>query len=311
MLNVPIESVSLSEKKRRVANSFLGAKPRATEFSLKCFYHGVAVQFYFESSALLLKLKNFLPTTWLAENFRDEIVTRIFWLDPKTFFSNAEWESEARPDCDITQLPAAEVAFQRDFIGIDNRENSVVIIAHQALDDGFFNALRWLIPRKMIEFERVLLHSSCVVGKNDLAYFFLGASGAGKTTVTELSKSRTVLGDDMNVLDFSGGKLSAEAGALGQRYFSSALFAKQFPVGGFFWLKQSERNFLKRLDRAKSSMCLLSSCANLFWSDSSADLAPAVMQAVDKISASHPVYELEFNLTGGFWDHVENAIELN
>ena len=211
----------------------------------------------------------------------------------------------------MIQFPLAEVAIQRDFIGINDRKNSVVIMAHQTLDDGFFNALRWLLPRKMIEFKRVLLHSSCVVGKNGLAYFFLGASGAGKTTVTELSKTRTVWGDDMNVLDFAAGKLSAEAGALGQRYFSSSLFAQPFQVGGFFWLKKSERNFLRRLDRAKSSMCLLSSCANLFWSESLADLAPEVLQAVKEISESHPVYELEFNLTGDFWDHVESTRDRN
>ena len=37
-------------------------------------------------------------------------------------------------------------------------------------------------------------------------YFFLGHSGAGKTTVTSLSGNRLILGDDMNLISLDNNK---------------------------------------------------------------------------------------------------------
>ncbi len=306
MIQNAVDFLPAREQKQLALAKLLELRPKPTEFRLHCIYHGVALKLYFESESVLLKMKSFLPVSWQnpEKNFEATAI-EVFWLDPKKFFSTNSWQEDNNPDCEITFSSQGELAIQRDFIGFFDRRGLALIVAHQEMDDGIFNALRWLLPRRMIQFKNVLLHSSCVVGHDGLAYFFLGPSGAGKTTVTELAEGRLVLGDDMNVLNWNSENMQAEAGALGQRYSNAPMFSKQFPVGGFFWLQQSSRHFLSRENKSKSSMRILSSCANLFWKESASDLAQQVLAMVHKISLVHPVHELEFKLDGGFWKYVD------
>ena len=53
-----------------------------------------------------------------------------------------------------------EVAIQRDFIGVDQVSDNVVIILDEEQNDGFYNAMRWLLPRKMLSLGKLILHSS-------------------------------------------------------------------------------------------------------------------------------------------------------
>lgn len=307
MIQIATDLLPSREQKRLALAGLLEDRPRPTEFVLRCTYHGVGVKFYFESESLMLKMKSFLPASWQYPDLAfEKAAMEVFWLHPKNFFSSNSWQEDENPDCEITFSHQGELAIQRDFIGLLDVRGYAVIVAQQEMGDGIFNALRWLLPRRMIQFKNILLHSSCVVGHNGLAYFFLGPSGAGKTTVTEMAEGRLVLGDDMNVLNWGPDGMQAEAGALGQRYSNAPMFSKQFPVGGFFWLRQSSNNFLNRNKTSKSSMRLLRSCANLFWKENSPDLAQEVLSMIHKISLVHPVHELEFNLDGGFWKYVDS-----
>lgn len=306
MIPSAMDLLPARDQKRLALAKLLEARPAPTEFLLRCTYHGVALKIYFESESLLLKMKSFLPLSWQSpEASFEKTAIEVFWLNPKKFFLSNSWQEDSNPDCEVTFSARGEVAIQRDFIGLFDVKGFSIIVAQQEMDDGIFNALRWLLPRRMVQFKSVLLHSSCVVGHNGLAYFFLGPSGAGKTTVTEMAEGRLILGDDMNVLNWSRDKMQAEAGALGQRYSNAPMFSKQFPVGGFFWLQQSSRHFLDRENISKSPMRLLSSCANLFWNENAPDLAGEVLKMVHSINLVHPVYELEFNLDGGFWKYVD------
>ena len=295
--------------------------PLSNTHRFLCHYQGVKVQFHCQSERFRNQIQNFLPLLWQsppAEDFSS--VLEIYWLGPQIFFTDSSWQDDPESNCEISSLESGETAVQRDFIGWlspqshssghsgSQSRNQARIVAHEKLDDGFFNALRWLLPRRMLASQSMLLHSSCVLGKNNLAYFFLGPSGAGKTTVTQLSEGRQVLGDDMNVLHFAGDKLFAEAGALGQRFSNPRFFSQKFPVGGMFWLKQSSRhslNFPSNSSPTQGSLRLLSSCANLFWQDSSPEQARLVLAAVKKILEIQALYELEFKLDGGFWDEIE------
>ena len=307
MIQTLENSSSARVQKRQALAALVGVKPNPTPYVLNCTYHGVAIKFYFESESLLTEMKSFLPLNWQnSESFSEKTAMEVFWLKPERFFTSSSWQDDINSDCEIITSAQAESAIQRDFIGMLDVRGFAVVVANQQIDDGFFNAIRWLLPRRMLQFKSVLLHSSCIVGHNSLAYFFLGPSGAGKTTVTQMAGDRMVLGDDMNVLNWGLDGLHAEAGALGQRYSNSSLFSRQFPVGGFFWLRQSPRNFLNPQNNSKSSIRLLSSCANLFWNQSSAELHQTVLSMIEKVVSIQSIPELEFNFDGGFWKYVDS-----
>lgn len=300
-----VSELRLAEKEKALAQ-LLANRPVATPYQLACYYHHVPVHFYFETESLLKELKGFLPASWLrSEKIKNAL--EVYWLNPRSYFESDSWQEDVNSDCRIRQTEKAEVAIQRDFVGLRDRSGFAALIANQKIDDGFFNALRWLLPREMVSANSLLLHSSCVVGRNGKAYFFLGPSGAGKTTVTQMSQSRIILGDDMNVLSLNAGRLTAEAGAVGQRFSSPEMFSKQFPVGGFFWLKQSQRNYLHEKPVSSGALKLLSSCANLFWADSEERLSHLVLPKVAEALKLQPMYELEFNLDGGFWKYVDES----
>ncbi len=295
------------EQKYKVASSLIGSRPDTSEFTVEANYHGVPTRFFCANSLMQEVLQKFLPMQWLMPQTAGPLkVLDIFWLDPKNFFEDSSWQEDSDPECAIFPNKQGETAVQRDFVGSLDHRSFAVIIANPSIDDGFFNALRWLLPRQMVQKNSLLLHSSCVVGKNGLAYFFLGPSGAGKTTLSEMSQGRKVLGDDMNVIHVNETGLTAEAGVLGQRHSNPALFSHKFPVGGIFWLKQGSENKVHLGSQRKTAMRLLSSAANLFWPQTEPALGTRVLSMIQKIERSQVVKELEFNLDGGFWKHVEN-----
>lgn len=285
------------ELSRTLASNF--APHMTSQAKVSCVYHGVPVHFHLPNLDLAQKLNAFIPAKWRRVNLKNAI--DIYWMDSDEF-GTEPWGEDADSDCAISHWNGREIAVQRDFIGVKMSDHDVMIVTKPVIDDGFFNAMRWLLPRSMISNQSVLLHSSCVVNERGFAYFFLGPSGAGKTTIASLARSpHLVLGDDMNVLKFTDNNFVAEAGALGQRISEPRLFGQEFPVKAFFWLKQSRDCRLQQVENSKSARYLLSSCANLFWQEDGSRISEPVLSMISKINTEIPLYELDFDLSGQVW----------
>ncbi|MEQ1878572.1 MAG: phosphoenolpyruvate carboxykinase (ATP), partial [Bdellovibrionia bacterium] len=195
--------------------AFAGPPQTAVRDTVECVYHGVPLRFHLPNASLAANLRDFVPSAWRSSVASDML--DVFWLDPKDY-TNSAWDEDAESDCDIERFNGRETAVQRDFVGIRLSDRDAIIVTKPAIDDGFFNSMRWLLPRAMVSRNSLLLHSSCVVNERGEAYFFLGPSGAGKTTIASLARPPyLVLGDDMNVVKSGFSGAVAEPGALGQR----------------------------------------------------------------------------------------------
>ncbi len=294
------ENTELINSKKNLLNLLekTNIKQKSTFISAYLF-HGIKVNFHSTDPAFTSKVLNFLPEEWtVSASFKSKNNLDIY-LENNW---NRDWDYEVNPNCLIQETGQFESAIQRDFLGLDYRDHAILSLTDLHAD-GIFNALRWLLPRRMLVMDTFLLHSSCVVD-NGLAYFFLGASGAGKSTVASLSGQRIVLGDDMNVMRFDGEKVYAKSGGLGGLSFSNTDYVNEFEVAGFFWLKQSTQSSRTKVSASSGATKILASLANIFWELMPYKRREELLELSLQIASKSNFYQLEFKKDGEFWNYV-------
>jgi len=106
----------------------------------------------------------------------------------------------------------------------------------------------------------VEVHGCGVVGKDGKGRLFVGHSGAGKSTTSELWKAvgALVLSDDRIILRMDGGKLRMH----GTPWHGDAGFAAQASaqVDAIFFLEHGSQNRLTRLEPVEAAMELFARC---------------------------------------------------
>ena len=296
------DNQELLDKKKDSLRDLLSDKNEIQNKSSKIAsynYHGFILDFYSSDSDFANSVLNFLPKEWKSVESDDPEGRLSVFLVNRW---GEEWDLEVNPDCFIEKNNEIETSIQRDFIGIDLGQK-VILNLDEKLGDGIFNALRWILPRRMLEKGYFLLHSSCVVDDGK-AYFFLGHSGAGKSTIASLAGDRVVLGDDMNVMRISKDMVFAKAGGLGGMSFSSTDYLNEYPVAGFYWLQQDKVNQRLDLNKASGANKLLASFANLFWENMDKAQRSKLLEKASDVVGLCPFYELHFLKEEECWNHV-------
>lgn len=271
------------------------------KFTFPCTYHGVPLLLKSQTPGLSEDLAKLLPESW--KNSTQQNPVTVYLIDPLELgYTYEEWCAESSQDCLSFEMNT--VAIQRDFAA-RTLGKDVVLICEGKVSDGFYNFLRWFISEKLLEQNKYVLHSSCVLDRHHQAHLFLGHSGAGKTTITELSLPRLVLGDDMNIVSSEDGRLMVEAGAIGGRFHSMIGYDKKVPVKACYWLKQSEKNAMTRLEETKAAQKFLASFANLNWPTLPVDKNFQLIQFASMSAASVPFYHLEFQKSASVWEMLD------
>lgn len=267
-------------------------------------YHGIDLILKTNSQFLINCIYDFFPSTWLSHENKNPQYT-IHHFDPIEFSIEQEYfENETSQDCQVDYIEGKEIAVQRDFVAIKNNKE-VKAIFNSYIDDGFFNFFRWLICRDLIFKDKAILHSSCIIGKNQKAYVFLGPSGAGKTTTCINAENRKILGDDMNMIVFKDDKIFMQAGSIGGRFESQIPFDQLVEVQGFYWLNQSKELRVEQLTSSKSLQSLIASLANVFWSDQNVSFNQKSLEFCNKIVKRSTFYKLSLQKNPLFWDLIE------
>jgi hypothetical protein len=296
----PFENIELiNSKKKHLISLSTDNQWNESQFVSAFYFHGIKVCFYSSEKEFSSKILGYLPEKWIISNSSKSNENLNIYLMNNW---NKDWDYEVNPDCLIDRTEDYETAIQRDFLGIDYGDHAILSLTDLHAD-GIFNSLRWLLPRRMLIDDTFLLHSSCVVD-NGKAYFFLGQSGAGKSTVASLSEDRIVLGDDMNVMRFDGNKAYAKSGGLGGLSFSNTDFENEFEVAGFFWLEQSNQSKRTVISPSNGATKLLASLANVFWESMSENKRQDLLELALGVSSKVNFYQLEFIKNKEFWKHV-------
>lgn len=268
-------------------------------FSIEVNYHGIPLQFHCPTQRLADSIRETLPQSWLTQTLNPY---DIYLYTPQELGISPEaWCDESSQDCFLEEGTA--LAIQRDFIAKELESSEVLLISDDELGDGLYNFLRWFLPKKLLATDQFVIHSSCIVGRDGKARFFLGHSGAGKSTVAGLAEERKILGDDMNLFNFKDNQ--AMAGAIGGIFFSGVDYCDTFDVEGFYWLEQSDNNTLSKMSSSSAHTKLMASITNLFWDNLEEEVIQEIMDKTYSMAQNYPMYKLSFTKTTDFWDLID------
>ena len=267
------------------------------DYKLQILIHGVGFELHVTSKELYQKLTDYFPKRW---QIASKNPIHVYWRKPEEhLLAGKQWEDMVDPNCFFQD----HFICQRDFMAYKIDPFQFQLMAKELVDDGLFNFLRYLLPIHLLNQNRILFHSSCVVDDNQQAYLFFGPSGAGKTTIASLCQGGVILGDDMNILSLQDGKVYVEGAALGQRFFHKGSFGTSFPVNKMFWLTQSHEFDSSKISEGKLGF-ILSSFANLFWNQLNQENYNKVFQFAHKLSQISNLQELKFKKSNEVWDYV-------
>lgn len=265
--------------------------------------HDVDLCFHVTSEEVIKELYDHYPLSWFKTE-ASSMSMDIFWSNSRDLgWTDEAWENEPSPDCIILNEDDQTIALQRDFAA-HRKGRQCFMVCPYALDDGFYNFLRWLLPHLFLEKGLMLLHSSCVLNDQEEAFFNLGESGAGKSTIASFRPRKKILGDDMNVIKVKDGKCWAQAGALGQAILNPSEYSNWYPVKSLFWLKKSEKLAITKMDKAAQLRCLSTSVANVFWNQLPSDQTQKIFGFTWELLKHTSVYELSFPKKEHLWNEI-------
>lgn len=263
------------------------------------YFHGIPLSIFSKNSTFLNELKEYFPVSWQKKS---ENSIKIYQQDIQ--IENKNWDNEASQDCFISDN--GEIAIQRDFVARKNNDEYQVLLTPTLNDDGFFNFMRWLLPLYLIKNNQFLFHCSSVVNKNGKANLYLGHSGAGKTTICELSSPRKIINDDMNIIEFKDNGILIKTGGIGGAFNTKSEHLEEiFDLQDIYWLNQSDRNERNILTSSKAYSKLMASFANLNWTSLSEDIIEKLSQASLYLASNLKCYELSFKKESSCWDIID------
>jgi hypothetical protein len=182
------------------------------------------------------------------------------------------------------------------FIKVDKNYREAVISVHNEF--ALKHALTNLYSAFIVHHQwGLLIHSSCVE-QNGKAYLFAGQSGAGKSTVAQVSTPRPLLSDEASIL-----KINENEVKVFDSPFRSELISSYDPgtceLAGIYLLNQS---LDVRTSLIKKSDAMLDIINKIFhWhrdSNETAKLLNMCKHLVDQV----PVYNLYFQKNNTFWE---------
>lgn len=145
----------------------------------------------------------------------------------------------------------------------------------------------------------LLIHSSCLREGNQ-AYIFTGQSGAGKSTIVELSYPRPVLSDEATVV-----KITDKSTVVYDSPFRSDTISsfsqKPIELGGIQILEQAKTNHRTQLQKAESLMTLFNKV--FYWANDPLE-TQKLFVLLRQLVTHVPVYKLQFQKNAEFWKEI-------
>lgn len=155
---------------------------------------------------------------------------------------------------------------------------------------GLNNAIMVIFAFSCASKDILLMHSSVVVNKKK-GYMFLGQSGTGKSTHSDLwckyIDGSEILNDDNPVIRIK----DEEAWVYGSPWSGKRDYYKQlgFPIGGIVQLEQAPENKICHLSKVEAFARIMSSCSTMIWD---IDIFNMICDTANKLVAKVPMYFL-------------------
>ncbi len=148
---------------------------------------------------------------------------------------------------------------------------------------------------KLIKYQGILLHSSCVV-VDGLAYAFSADSGVGKSTHTQLwlkhfGERAHILNDDKPAIRIIDGRVYACGTPWSGKYDYST--PEIVPLVGICFIERSEENRIKKADTSRAIYNIFSQTVRKLGAESMESL----LDVLDEIFKKVPIWELGCNIS--------------
>lgn len=161
--------------------------------------------------------------------------------------------------------------------------------------------------KELIQFDGILLHSSCIV-VDGMAYAFSADSGTGKSTHTQLWLERFgdrahMLNDDKPAIRLIDGKPYACGTPWSGKYDYST--PEIVPLAGICFLERSEDNWIRKADTGKAVFNIFSQTVRNLNSDGMEKLFDVLEEIFEKV----PLYEFGCNISQESVDVSYNAMK--
>lgn len=273
-------------------------------------FHSIPIRFVSNDFTLIEKLGDYLPDSWKSRSFeKNEKNYVIFHASPPD--SSLEFfENESSSDVFYERNDSQnEFAIQRDFVCKYDKNGRIYnCLFESEINDGLHNFFRWMLSPLLLSEQKAMLHCSALINNKDEAFLFLGPSGAGKTTITELGTPRLILSDDMNLIHFAprNKALLVSPGGVGGLYKPQVALDKAFYVKGMYWLNQSHENKITSLSLMHQTQYMLSSFANLPWENFDKNTQEHVFTCAQTIISLQKLEQLNFTKEKDVWNVVDS-----
>ena len=178
-------------------------------------------------------------------------------------------------------------------INLDGPDNTAILI----------NFLTQIFARLVVAGKGIMLHSACVIRQNK-AYLFYGASGAGKSTVCRFSPGCPIASDDLTAVRKIRGHFQAWGIPQMDRFPAPAKYGP-YPIGGLFKLVKDRKTALSRLDSATA----VASAMALRKNESERGTIGKTLALLGELTDHVPAYELHFKKDISFWKCIVSELK--
>ena len=170
--------------------------------------------------------------------------------------------------------------------------------APRALENCLRSAVAWLA----IERGGFFLHGASIV-RGGRCHLFYGPTGAGKSTLSAISREGQVISDDLTLVLRTPGGLRAAGGPFRGTYTGGGKVAGLFEVAGFYRLRKDPRTFVRRGDAG----CFADLLGNLPWIVDQFPGHPHLIDRVRGLVAGVPLAYLHFSKDEDFWPAIDRG----
>lgn len=219
---------------------------------------------------------------------------------------DAYWDDELRGRLDGTRL-IAEMNGARGAFDLATRVGRFEIARHVEWSELFLDNVLRMVLVELGQRAGMWICHTAAVADGDGAYLFFGVSGAGKTTVTELSASAglAAINDDLVFVSLEDGAIVVRGCP-----FHGATHIRQFAQGAFrvralFALQQAPADEVVPLPRADAVRAFSRSLVT--WRARTREEQLDALAFAEAVCRAVPVSTLRFRKDPSFWSLVRRA----
>jgi hypothetical protein len=202
---------------------------------------------------------------------------------------------------EMRNIPEGTLILSNYFAALRSTHAAILLVSETERPEDVMgpmeNYVRWMVAETVVRASGVVLHSAGIA-RDGRAHVFFGASGAGKSTVTQLSSPWPALSDDLVLLRKEAGGWHACSTPFAGSYPQHKKAGGSYPIAGLYMLQKSDRNAAHPVESLPVAVGMLAAAAP-FLSDR--DRLDYLLPLLEDLCRQIPVFQLEFLKDASFW----------